>query len=90
MQGEDGVAKCGGFGAGRAVADLPVAELASCVCEVRDNDGVVAACSDAFVVKMADALDGPVAGDPDRVEAPPGSRLAVLSPSGAVGDRERA
>jgi hypothetical protein len=59
------------------------------VCEVRDDDGMVAACGDAFVIKKADVPDGSVAGDPDGVVAPPGSGRAVLSPASAVADRER-
>jgi hypothetical protein len=35
---------------------------------------MVAACGDAFVIKVADVPDGPVVGDPDGIESPPGSR----------------
>jgi hypothetical protein len=41
--------------------------------QVGDDQGVVAAGSDALVVKMADVLDGPVGGKPDGVKEPAGS-----------------
>jgi hypothetical protein len=41
-----------------------------CGGEVGDDEGVVAAGGDTFVVEMADVLDGPVAGKPDGVEPP--------------------
>jgi len=36
--------------------------------EVGDNDGLVAADGDGFVVQMTDALDGALGGKPDGVE----------------------
>jgi hypothetical protein len=42
--------------------------------EVGNDNGVVAARFDSFVVEVVYALDGPVAGDPDGVKAPAGSR----------------
>jgi hypothetical protein len=40
--------------------------------QVGDDQGVVAAGSDALVVEMADVLDGPVGGKPDGVKEPAG------------------
>ena len=41
--------------------------------KVGDNDGMVAAGCDAFVVKVLDMPDSPMAGEPDRVEPAPGA-----------------
>jgi hypothetical protein len=40
--------------------------------KIGNNHGVVAAGGDAFVVEVADVLDGSMLGEPDRVEAPTG------------------
>lgn len=53
--------------------------------EISDDNCVIAASGDALIVEVLDVLDGPVTGDPDGVEAPPGSQR-VLPPAGAVGD----
>jgi hypothetical protein len=52
----------------------PLEVWLACKDEIGNNDGVIAAGGDALVVEVVDALDGPVTGDPDGVEAPPGSR----------------
>jgi hypothetical protein len=54
-------------------AEAQGAYSALCDGEVGDYDGMVASGSDAFVVQVADVLDGPVVGEPDGVETPTGA-----------------